>query len=345
MRISIKQSGYVALLAVLIVGAASLAVATALLLTAADSQRSTLVSQQSSQARNVAFACGEEALQQIHDNTSFTGTNNFSIGAGSCTYTVTNTGGQNRTITATGTVGTVVRKIQSTITIGTNITINSWQDTVGSYATIAHVQTNVSASNAVNATNVSQAFGSNNTAGNMIVVAVTWFGTGTVTCSDTRGNTYSTVRVELDSNNTRSLGVCYALNISAGANTVTGTFSGGLSSFRAISVSEFSGVATSGALDVHAGTGGGVGANPSSSSAIPTQDGDLIYGAVMDTSMVNNNDNSIAAGAGFTERGENDSLSPESQVQASASSIAAAWTFNTSSRYDAIMVAFKAASL
>jgi hypothetical protein len=126
-----SQSGYVALMSVLIVGAAAVAIATALLLTATDSQRATIINQQSAQARSLAASCGEEALQQIHDNTSFTGTNNFSLGAGSCTYTVTNTGGSNRTVTASGTVGTTVRRIQITLTIGaTNITINTWQEVV-----------------------------------------------------------------------------------------------------------------------------------------------------------------------------------------------------------------------
>ena len=124
------ERGYIALMAVLVVGAASLAIASALLVTATDSQRSTLVNQQSAQARSLASACGEEALQQIHDDTSFTGTNNLSLGQGSCTYTFTNTGGNNRTITASGTVGNVVRKIQVTLTIGaTTLTINTWQET------------------------------------------------------------------------------------------------------------------------------------------------------------------------------------------------------------------------
>ena len=124
------QSGYVALMSVLIVGAASLAIATALLLTAADSQRSTLVNQQSVQARNLATACAEEALQQIHASSSFTGTNNLSLGQGSCTYTVTNAGGSNRTITASGTVDTVVRRLQISAVVGaTAVTINSWQET------------------------------------------------------------------------------------------------------------------------------------------------------------------------------------------------------------------------
>jgi hypothetical protein len=125
------QKGYVALIMVLIVGAAGVAVATALLLTATDSQRSTIVTQQSAQARNLAVACGEEALEQIHDNLTLTGTNNFSLGQGSCTYTITNTGSPNRTITASGTVSGVVRRIQITLTIGaTSITINTWQETV-----------------------------------------------------------------------------------------------------------------------------------------------------------------------------------------------------------------------
>lgn len=131
MMIYRMQSGYVALIAVLLVGSASLAIGLALLMTAVDSQRSTLVEQRSIQARNIASACTEEALQQIHDDTAFTGSNNLNIANGSCSYTVTNTGGSNRTITASGTVDTVVRRMQLTITIGVStITINTWQEVI-----------------------------------------------------------------------------------------------------------------------------------------------------------------------------------------------------------------------
>ena len=124
-----KSEGYVALITVLIVGAVSTAVSLALLVTGTDSQRSTLVTQQSIQARNLANACAEEALQQIHDDTAFTGTNNLTLGQGSCTYTVTNTGGSNRTIVASGTVDGIVRKNQVHATIGaSSITITSWQE-------------------------------------------------------------------------------------------------------------------------------------------------------------------------------------------------------------------------
>ncbi len=124
-----SQRGYVALMAVLIIGAASLAISLALLTTGADSQRSTLVMQQSGQARGLASSCAEEALQQIHDNTSFTGTNALSFGQGSCSYTVTNTGGTTRTIDATGTVNSVVRKVKVYVTISaSSISITSWQE-------------------------------------------------------------------------------------------------------------------------------------------------------------------------------------------------------------------------
>ena len=124
-----EEQGYVALIAVLIVGAVSLAVGTALLISGADSQRYTLTVQRSVQARNLANACAEEALQQIHDNTAYTGTANVNLGQGSCSYTVTNPGGATRNIVISATVGNVFRKNQVSATIGSSsISITSWQE-------------------------------------------------------------------------------------------------------------------------------------------------------------------------------------------------------------------------
>jgi type II secretory pathway component PulK len=129
MRLNQKSEGYVALMAVLIVGAASVAISLALLTTGADSLRSALVTQQSTQARSLASACAEEALQQMHDSTAFTGTNTLNLGQGTCSYTVTNTGGNTRTIDTTGTVGNNVRKLKIYATIGvSSISITSWQE-------------------------------------------------------------------------------------------------------------------------------------------------------------------------------------------------------------------------
>lgn len=128
-RVRSSEKGYVALLSVLVLGAVATAAAIAMLVAGADSQREALVSQRSSQARGLVDACVEEALQQIHDNTAFTGTNNLALGQGSCTYTVTNTGAATRTISANSTVGSVVRKVTVYVTIGAStISITSWQE-------------------------------------------------------------------------------------------------------------------------------------------------------------------------------------------------------------------------
>jgi hypothetical protein len=125
------EQGYVALIAVLIIGAASTAIALGLLMTGVDSQRSVDVSQRSAQARNIANACAEEALQVLHDNTSFTGNGNLTLGQGSCTYTVANTGGSNRSVTVSATVTSVVRRVQVHVTIGvSSISITSWQEVI-----------------------------------------------------------------------------------------------------------------------------------------------------------------------------------------------------------------------
>lgn len=124
-----QQSGYIALITVLIVGAISTTIAATLLVTGTDAQRGSLVLQRSVQARALVGACVEEALQLIHDNTAYTGTGNLNLGQGSCTYTVTNTGGVNRSVAVSATVNSVVRRAQVYVTIGTtSISITSWQE-------------------------------------------------------------------------------------------------------------------------------------------------------------------------------------------------------------------------
>lgn len=126
---TLSQGGYIALIAVLIVGAASLAIALTLLVGGTDNQRSALVTQQSAGARGLAKSCVEEALQQMRDSSTFTGTSGFALGQGGCTFVVTNDGGNSRTIDTTGTVGGIVRKIRIHATItSSSISITSWQE-------------------------------------------------------------------------------------------------------------------------------------------------------------------------------------------------------------------------
>jgi len=127
-----EQSGYVALMAVLIMGAATLAIGLSLLASGTDNQRMVLVEQQSTRARALVNACTEEALQQIHDNMTYAGTTNLTIETESCQYTVTSTGTSTRTIDANATIGNTTRRLKVYVTISTtSISIISWQEVSG----------------------------------------------------------------------------------------------------------------------------------------------------------------------------------------------------------------------
>ena len=124
-----QPRGYVALLAVLVVGAIGVAVVTSLVLLGLGSSRTSSTLQRSVLAKAYANACVEEALQQVRDSTSFSGSASLTFGSDSCTYTVSNTGGQNRTIDSSGTVGSATRKVKVLLTaINPSIVVASWQE-------------------------------------------------------------------------------------------------------------------------------------------------------------------------------------------------------------------------
>ncbi len=112
--------------------------------------------------------------------------------------------------------------------------------------------------------NPSVAFSSSNTAGNCIIVDVlgseVFGGHGTWTPSDSQGNTYTQIGTRPLVNN-YSAWQFVALNIAAGANTVTVTYSdpGALISYlTTFAIQEYSGVLTALAVDDHDQTSGSV---------------------------------------------------------------------------------------
>ncbi len=124
-----NNGGYITLISVLVVGAVGVAITLSLILLGVGSSRTSFAVEQSNQAKALANACAEEALQQIRDSTPFTGTGNLTLGQGTCTYTVTSQGGANRTITASGTVSTIMRKVKIIINkINPTIQVVSWQE-------------------------------------------------------------------------------------------------------------------------------------------------------------------------------------------------------------------------
>ena len=129
MRYYYRQSGYITLLSVIVVSAIGSVIATSLLLWGVGASQTSATVAQSVQARSYASACVEEALEQIRDAKSFVGTATLVFANWSCVYTVTSQGNQSRTVVATSTVSTVVRKISVSITnITPVITIQSWQE-------------------------------------------------------------------------------------------------------------------------------------------------------------------------------------------------------------------------
>lgn len=129
MAVPVSDKGFVTLMSVLIASALGTAISISVIMLGLGSSRSSFAAEQSYQAKALADACAEEALQQIRSSNSFAGNGNLTFGQGSCSYTVVNNGGQNRTITSTGTVSTTVRKVSISINkITPKIIIASWQE-------------------------------------------------------------------------------------------------------------------------------------------------------------------------------------------------------------------------
>ncbi|MEW6617312.1 MAG: hypothetical protein AB1333_02740 [Patescibacteria group bacterium] len=121
--------GYITLVSVLVAGAIGVAIAVSVILLGVGSSQTSFANEKSNQAKGLANACAEEALQQIHDSPSFASSGTLTLGQGTCGYSVTNGGGSNRTIISSSTVGTIVRKINIQINqISPTIQILSWQE-------------------------------------------------------------------------------------------------------------------------------------------------------------------------------------------------------------------------
>lgn len=134
--------------------------------------------------------------------------------------------------------------------------------------------------------NVAHAYGSDNTAGNLLVLAVAWNPTATAISSvtDSAGNTWTQVATNSPvdvSSGTFGLAMYYAMNCAAGANTVTVTWGSAVAA-KVLICGEWNGIATASAFDVSVGQpltdpGGGPDAVTSGTSAGATsQANDLI---------------------------------------------------------------------
>src|SRR5690349_11866686 len=106
------RRGYITLISVMVVGAIGIALILSQFLLGVSTSRSSFVREQFDGAEVLANMCAEEALQQMRNSTPFTGSGSLSTSNGTCTYTVTSQGGDNRTVMATGNAGSLTRKVK-----------------------------------------------------------------------------------------------------------------------------------------------------------------------------------------------------------------------------------------
>ena len=277
----------------------------------------------------------------VGTSVTITGTN-FGATQGASTVKFNGTTGTPTSWSATSIVVSVPSGATTgnvTVTVG-GVTSNSVSLNVISSAKIALVQhTGIDAGTSSSAT---LTFVSNNIAGNWIGVCIRAGAMNeTFTVKDSAGNTYRKAFQFNQTTDGDTVALFYAENIASGANAVT--VSETTTSTLRFAILEYSGVATSGSLDVTAMAQGN-NASPNSGNAVTTVSGDLLLGVI-----TTSDPEAYTAGSGYrmeqnvpAEPGTK--LITEDQTQASAGAVSASATLGAADMWAAGLAAFKAAN-
>lgn len=122
------KQGYITVISIVIIGSIATAVAISLLAGGTDAMKNSQTAIRLAQARGLADACAEEALENIREN-SYTGTFNLSLPAGTCKATITSSSPANFNIDASGSSSEAISKIRVIVDqTDPKININSWQE-------------------------------------------------------------------------------------------------------------------------------------------------------------------------------------------------------------------------
>lgn len=208
-------------------------------------------------------------------------------------------------------------------------------------ATWTHVQTVAEAGTVLDPTHETVAFGSNVTAGSLLIVGQYGSAAPGAVPTDTRGNTYTQIGTTLTTGNGQRLAWWYAINAGSGANTVDFPVMG---TFDAAFVSEFT-------VD-----GGTISLDDSDQNTFSVDDPSTptMTASVTDTLVVSaiGSDQgagvSYTAGANFTVRGSsalqgsaNDTFAFESRQLASAGSVSGTWVTSAADTGGVVGAVFK----
>ena len=122
-----NNSGYIALLTVIILGVVVTVVATSLVLLGLGHTRTSLSEIQSASAKSAADSCAEEALKQIRLSASFVGNGNLTLSGSTCSYVVISA--STSSVIATGVSGNSTRRVIVDISSRTpSIIFTKWQE-------------------------------------------------------------------------------------------------------------------------------------------------------------------------------------------------------------------------
>lgn len=125
-----NADGYVAVLAVLLVGALVTLISVHGVFRSYELRYSTALSEQHQRAAELAHSCGEVALLKLVQDVAYSGDETITIVGETCSIvSVTGSGPSDRIVTATSTVGTVTQAIRIDIAnLVPRINIASWNE-------------------------------------------------------------------------------------------------------------------------------------------------------------------------------------------------------------------------
>lgn len=124
-----NMKGFSTLFVVIILGGIAVSLAVMLSTSSVWSIRGSRDATAAATARSLTNACAEVAIEAIRENNAYIGSDTVILGGDTCTYTVTNTGASNRTITVTGSVANSISKVQINTDAFNPIHVVSWQET------------------------------------------------------------------------------------------------------------------------------------------------------------------------------------------------------------------------
>lgn len=198
-------------------------------------------------------------------------------------------------------------------------------------------------------TTVTAAFSSNITAGSLVVVWITWGYDSPKPSSvtDSEGNTYVEIPNTYVSDtpmyqytnlyykeNTTCTGPC-------GGATVTATWAAG-KTYRAMTIAEFSGVATTSALDQSIGQLQNSTTAPTSTSVSTSTNGQLVVGTTFDSSS--SSVTITLESSSVSNTGPTDGAAMQYEIQTSSGSIASDFTFSGARNAQTAVATFRDAT-